>query len=76
MKMKKLFMHSNHVRCLVSKRTLLAAFALGSLLLSGCAHTGSAAGQAIPSANPDMYTYNPGTRDVESRWPFGPANYR
>jgi hypothetical protein len=74
-KREKYFMHSNNFRCLVSKRNLLAALVLGPLLLSGCAHTGGTAGQAVPSANPARYSYNPASRDFETRWPFGPANY-
>ena len=69
-------MHRNHCKCLVSKPKFLAALFLGPLLLSGCAHTnGTAGNHAVPSANPAMYSYNPGTHDFETRWPFGPANY-
>jgi hypothetical protein len=73
----KLFMHSTNLKCLLSKRNFLAALVVGPLLVSGCAHTGggTVGRQRIPSANPARYTYNPGSRDFETRWPFGPANY-
>jgi hypothetical protein len=57
-------------------RILLAALAFLPMLFSGCAQTGAASKQSnVASANPAMYNYNPGTRDFETRWPFGPANY-
>lgn len=71
-------MHRKSFKRLLSKRNLLSAVALGPLLLSGCAHTGAGGAanrQTVPSANPAMYGYNPGTHDFETRWPFGPANY-
>jgi hypothetical protein len=59
-----------------AKRMFLAALAMVPMLLNGCAQTGTASKQSnVSSANPAMYNYNPATRDFETRWPFGPANY-
>jgi hypothetical protein len=58
------------------KRIFLTALAFLPVLFGGCAQTGTASKQSnTASANPAMYHYNPGTRDFETRWPFGPANY-
>jgi len=57
------------------KRTSLAALAFAPVLFCGCAQTGKTANRSNSLGNPAMYNYNPGTRDFETRWPFGPANY-
>jgi hypothetical protein len=56
------------------KRSVLTVLAVAPLLLSGCAHADSTKNH-VRSANPAMYSYNPGTRDFEAQWPFGPADY-
>jgi hypothetical protein len=67
-------MHNKDSKTLKSaKRMFLAALAFVPMLFNGCAQTGTASN--VSSANPAMYHYNPGTRDFETRWPFGPANY-
>jgi hypothetical protein len=70
-------MHKTNFKTLKStKRMFLAALAFVPMLFNGCAQTGTASKQSnVSSANPAMYNYNPGTRDFETRWPFGPANY-
>jgi hypothetical protein len=74
---KKKTMHNTNLKTLrAANRMLLAALAFVPMLLNGCAQTGTASNQSnTASANPAMYHYNPGTRDFETRWPFGPANY-
>jgi hypothetical protein len=70
-------MHETNFKTLKStKRMFLMALALVPMLFNGCAQTGTASKQSnVGSANPAMYNYNPATRDFETRWPFGPANY-
>jgi hypothetical protein len=59
-----------------AKRMFSAASVFVPMLFNGCAQTSTAANQShTASANPAMYHYNPGTRDFETRWPFGPGNY-
>jgi PBP1b-binding outer membrane lipoprotein LpoB len=60
----------------IAQRIPLAALAFLPMLFNGCAQTGTASKQSnVPSANPALYNYNPASRDFETRWPFGPANY-
>jgi hypothetical protein len=69
--------NTNFKRLKTAQRISLVALAFLPMLLSGCAQTGTASTKQsnTASANPAMYNYNPGTRDFETRWPFGPANY-
>ena len=57
------------------QRLLLVAVIFPAIMLSGCAQSGGSASQSSSSSNPAMYTYRPGSRSFETRWPFGPANY-
>jgi hypothetical protein len=69
-------MHKTNFKTLQSTKLMFLALAFVPTLLNGCAQSGTASKQSnTASANPAMYNYNPGTRDFETRWPFGPANY-
>ncbi len=59
----------------VLQRLLLVAAMFPAVMLSGCAQSGGTSNQSGTSSNPAMYTYRPGSRSFETRWPFGPANY-
>jgi hypothetical protein len=59
-----------------AKPLFLVAFVFVPMLFGGCAHTGGASSRTSSIlSNPAMYNYNPATRDFETRWPFGPANF-
>ena len=69
-------MDKTNFKTLKSTKLMFLALAFVTTLLHGCAQSGTASKQSnTASANPAMYNYNPGTRDFETRWPFGPANY-
>jgi hypothetical protein len=69
-------MHKKNWNTFISANIMpMAVFTLAAVLFCGCTQTGKTSNQASISANPAMYHYNPGSRDFETRWPFGPANY-